>query len=44
MSGKSPLTFNVLSKCSKSKARRGLMMLRETKPVETPGEENDMIS
>lgn len=37
MSSKSPLTFKVLSKCSKSKARRGIMMLRETKPVETPG-------
>lgn len=38
MSGsKSPLTYKVLSKCSKSKARRGLMILRETKPVDTPG-------
>ncbi|KAL7034482.1 hypothetical protein ACKWTF_007981 [Chironomus riparius] len=36
MTGNSPLTFQVLSKCSKTKARRGLMMLRQTKPVETP--------
>ncbi|CRK98982.1 CLUMA_CG012005, isoform A [Clunio marinus] len=33
---KSPLTYKVLNKCSKSKARKGVMMLRETKPVETP--------
>lgn len=37
MSKNSPLTFKVLSKCSRTKARRGLMMLRETKPVDTPG-------
>ncbi|CAO1408658.1 unnamed protein product [Diamesa serratosioi] len=36
MTTKSPLTFNVLSKCSKSKARRGKMMLQSIKPVETP--------
>ncbi|XP_070491938.1 queuine tRNA-ribosyltransferase catalytic subunit [Chironomus tepperi] len=36
MTGNSPLTFQVLGKCSKTKARRGLMMLRQTKPVETP--------
>jgi len=36
MTGSSPLTFQVLSKCSKTKARRGLMILRQTKPVETP--------
>ena len=40
MTSKSPLTFNVLNKCSKSKARRGIMMLRETKPVDTPGKRN----
>lgn len=37
MSGKSPLTYKVLSKCSRSKARRGILTLRETKPVDTPG-------
>lgn len=38
MSKNSPLTYKVLAKCSSSKARRGLMMLRQTKPVDTPGE------
>ena len=36
MTGNSPLTFQVLSKCSKTKARHGMMVLRQTKNVETP--------
>ncbi|KAG5681434.1 hypothetical protein PVAND_010870 [Polypedilum vanderplanki] len=36
MTKPSPLTYKVLSKCSSSKARRGLMILRQNKPVELP--------
>lgn len=44
MTGKSPLTFQVLSKCSRTKARRGMMMLRQDKPVETPGENKKIMN
>lgn len=44
MTGKSPLTFQVLAKCSRTKARRGLMILRQTKPVDTPGEIHKLIT
>jgi tRNA-guanine family transglycosylase len=36
MAKPSPLTYKVLAKCSSSKARRGLMVLQQNKPVELP--------